>query len=177
MSVYALGEVRPHFPPPGQFWIAPSAAVIGRVRLEQDASVWFGAVLRGDNEPITIGERSNIQDLCLIHTDPGYPAAIGSDCTIGHRAILHGCTIGNGSLVGMGAIILNGAVIGRSCLIGAGALIPENKVIPDGALVVGAPGKVIRELEAAVTEKLLGSAANYVANWRRFAAQLASASD
>jgi carbonic anhydrase/acetyltransferase-like protein (isoleucine patch superfamily) len=175
MSVFALAEVRPQFPPPGRFWIAPNATIIGRVRLEPDASVWFGAVLRGDNEPITIGERSNVQDLCVLHTDPGYPAAIGRDCTIGHRAILHGCTIGDGSLVGMGAIILNGAIIGRGCLIGAGALIPENKVIPDSSLVVGAPGKVIRELDSAAAKKLIASAAGYVANWQRFAARLTPA--
>ena len=154
-------------------FIAPTAVIVGDVEIGEEASVWFGAVLRGDNEPISIGERSNIQDLCVIHTDMGYPATIGQDCTIGHRAILHGCTVGDGSLVGMGAILLNGAVIGRGCLIGAGALVPENKVIPDNSLVIGAPGKVVRSLDAAAADRLIESAANYVATWKRFAAELA----
>lgn len=172
MSLLALGDRRPELPDEGRFWIASNATVLGRVRLCEDASVWFGAVLRGDNELITIGERSNVQDLCVIHTDLGFPATIGSDCTIGHRAILHGCTIGDTSLVGMGAIILNGAVIGKNCLIGAGALVPEKRVIPDNSLVLGSPGKVARILDPEAAAMLGRSAANYVANWKRFAAGL-----
>ena len=175
MSVFALDGVGPEFPGKGNYWIAPDATLIGKVRLEAEASVWFGAVLRGDNEPIVVGERSNIQDLAVCHTDPGFPVSIGSGCTVGHRAILHGCTIGENSLVGMGAIILNGATIGRNCLIGAGALIPERKTIPDNSLVVGSPGKVVRELEEAAIEMLRLAAAHYVANWKRFAAGLREA--
>jgi carbonic anhydrase/acetyltransferase-like protein (isoleucine patch superfamily) len=134
--------------------------------------VWFGAVLRGDNEPITIGAGSNVQDLCMIHTDPGFPAVVGAGCTIGHRAILHGCTIGDNSLVGMGAIVLNGATVGRNCLVGAGALVPEKKRIPDNSLVVGAPGRVVRELDEEAVRDLGRAAAIYVANWKRYAAGL-----
>jgi carbonic anhydrase/acetyltransferase-like protein (isoleucine patch superfamily) len=172
MALFDLGGTAPQVPAEGRYWIAPNAAVIGRVRLADEASVWFGAVLRGDNEPITIGERSNIQDLAVIHTDPGFPATVGSDCTIGHRAILHGCTIGDNSLVGMGAIVLNGAVVGRNCLIGAGALVTERKVIPDNSLVIGMPAQVARTLDQAAAERLKLSAAHYVANWKRFAASL-----
>jgi carbonic anhydrase/acetyltransferase-like protein (isoleucine patch superfamily) len=168
VTLYRLADRAPLLPPAGLFWVAPDAALIGDVRLEDEASVWFGAVLRGDNEPITIGARSNVQDLCVIHTDMGFPATIGRDCTIGHRAFLHGCTVGDNSLVWMGAVVLNGAVIGRNCLIGAGALITERTVIPDNSLVVGAPGKVVRALDAAAAARLTESAANYVANWKRF---------
>ena len=128
-------------------WIAPDAQVIGRVRIGPRASVWFGAVLRGDNEWIEVGDGTNIQELCVLHTDWGYPLTIGAGCTIGHKAMVHGCTIGDNSLIGIGAVILNRAVIGKNCLIGAGALIPEGKVIPDGSLVMGQPGKVVRELD------------------------------
>lgn len=170
--LFALRGEAPELPPEGLFWIAPNATVLGKVRLEEEASVWFGAVLRGDTELIMIGARSNVQDLSVIHTDAGYPATIGRDCTIGHRAILHGCTIGDNSLVGMGAIVLNGAVIGRNCLIGAGALVTEKKVIPDNSLVLGAPARVARQLEEGAAEMLTLSAAHYVANWKRFAAGL-----
>jgi carbonic anhydrase/acetyltransferase-like protein (isoleucine patch superfamily) len=129
MALYALAGAAPQTPPDGRFWVAPDATLIGNVRLEDEASVWFGAVLRGDNEPIVIGPRTNVQDHCVIHTDPGFPATIGADCTIGHRAILHGCSIGDNSLIGIGAIVLNGARIGRNCLVGAGALITEGKEI------------------------------------------------
>jgi carbonic anhydrase/acetyltransferase-like protein (isoleucine patch superfamily) len=168
----ALAGVAPTIPPEGRYWVAPNAVVLGNVRLDDEASVWFGAVLRGDNELIAVGPRSNVQDLSVVHTDLGFPATIGADCTIGHRAILHGCTIGDNSLIGMGAIVLNGAVIGRNCLIGAGALVPERKVIPDNSLVVGMPGKVVRELDDASVNGLTRSAAGYVANWKRFAAGL-----
>lgn len=173
MAIYALDGVYPELPESGAFWIAPSAHVMGRVRLLKNASVWFGAVLRGDNEFITVGEGSNVQDGCVLHTDLGAPLTIGRDCTIGHKAILHGCTIGDNSLVGMGAVILNNALIGRNCLIGASALVPEGKVIPDNSLVVGAPGKVIRVLDAGAVLGLTASAHNYVRNWQRFAKGLA----
>jgi len=131
MPIYALHDRKPTLPPEGRYWVAPNASVIGDVALGEDCGIWFGATLRGDNERITIGARSNIQEGSTLHTDPGSPLTIGEDCTIGHNAILHGCAIGDGSLIGMGAIILNGAVIGRGCLVGAGALVTEGKVFPD----------------------------------------------
>lgn len=170
MTVVSLDKITPQLP--AHYWVAPNASVIGNVRLEENASVWFGAVIRGDNELIIIGENSNVQDNCVLHSDPGAPLSIGRNCTIGHRAILHGCTIGDNSLVGMGATILNHAKIGRNCLIGANALITEGKVIPDNSLVVGAPGKVIRGLDADAIAGLAKSAENYVRNWQRFAAGL-----
>jgi carbonic anhydrase/acetyltransferase-like protein (isoleucine patch superfamily) len=151
-----------------QHWIAPTAVLIGKVRLETCASVWWGAVLRGDTELIAVGRNSNVQDNCVLHTDPGFPLSIGADVTIGHLAILHGCSIGDGSLIGMGAVILNGARIGRNCLIGAKALIGEGKVIPDNALVKGIPGKVVGEIDPAGRERLRASAAQYVARWQRY---------
>jgi carbonic anhydrase/acetyltransferase-like protein (isoleucine patch superfamily) len=172
MALYALDGISPELPEPGQFWIAPSADVMGRVRLLAGASVWFGAVLRGDNEWITLGIGSNVQDGCVLHTDMGAPLSIGRNCTIGHKAILHGCEIGDNSLVGMGAIVLNHVKIGQNCLIGAGALIPEGKVIPDNSLVVGQPGRVIRTLDAVVEAQLAASAAGYQRNWKRFAVGL-----
>jgi carbonic anhydrase/acetyltransferase-like protein (isoleucine patch superfamily) len=172
MTLYNLDGVSPDLPDEGHYWIAPSADVMGRVRLLRDASVWFGAVLRGDNEWLTIGEGSNVQDGCVLHSDLGAPLTIGRDCTIGHKAILHGCTIGDNSLVGMGAIVLNHAVIGKNCLIGAGALVPERKVIPDNSLVVGSPGKVIRSLDDEAVAGLLKSAQGYVRNWKRFSTGL-----
>ena len=168
MTVYALDGISPELPEEGFYWIAPGAAVIGRVKLERNASVWFGAVLRGDNEPILVGENSNVQDACVLHTDPGAPLTIGRNCTIGHRAILHGCTIGDNTLIGMGATILNRARIGANCLIGANALITEGKVIPDNSLVMGAPGKVVGELNSEALAKLPKSAEGYVKNWQRF---------
>lgn len=173
MVCYALDGISPELPGVGRYWIAPDAAVIGRVKLENQASVWFGAVIRGDNESILIGENSNVQDGCVLHTDKGSPLAIGRNCTIGHKAMLHGCTIGDNSLIGMGATILNNAVIGRNCLIGANALVAEGKIIPDNSLVIGMPGKVVRELDAETIANLPKSAAGYVRNWKRFAAGLA----
>jgi carbonic anhydrase/acetyltransferase-like protein (isoleucine patch superfamily) len=172
VPLYTLDGISPDLPGDGKFWIAPSADVMGRVRLLEDASVWFSAVLRGDNEWITIGEGSNVQDGCVLHTDPGAPLTIGKDCTIGHKAILHGCMIGDNSLIGMGAIILNHAKIGKNCLVGAGAFVGESKDIPDNSLVVGAPGKIIRQIDDAGAAKLTLSAQNYVRNWKRFAAGL-----
>jgi carbonic anhydrase/acetyltransferase-like protein (isoleucine patch superfamily) len=174
VTLYRLDNVLPEVPASGDCWIAPSADVIGKVRLLRNASVWFAAVLRGDNEWITVGEGSNIQDGAVGHTDIGAPLTIGSNCTIGHRAILHGCTISDGSLVGMGATVLNHAVIGKNCLIGANALITEGKVIPDKSLVVGSPGKVVRQLTDHDIAGLRRSAENYVANWKRFKTGLAT---
>ena len=169
MPLYSLNGRRPTLPPDGFFWIAPNASVIGEVVVGLDVGIWFGAVLRGDNEPINIGARTNIQESCTLHTDMGFPLSIGEDCTIGHNAILHGCAIGEGSLIGMGAIVLNGARIGRGCLVGAGALVTEGKVFEDHTLIVGSPAKAIRTLDKAAIEKLRQSAAHYVDNWRRFA--------
>ena len=166
--LYALEGRQPRVPESGDYWVAPGAHVIGDVRLGEGVSIWFGAVLRGDNEPLEIGEGSNIQENSVLHTDMGYPLRIGADCTIGHKAMLHGCTIGAGSLIGMGATVLNGAVIGRGCLIGAGALVTEGKVIPDGALVMGAPGRVVRQLDDAARAGLLASARNYRGNMQRY---------
>ncbi|MBU9698462.1 gamma carbonic anhydrase family protein [Rhodobacteraceae bacterium HSP-20] len=168
--IYSLDGITPEIHPDA--WIAPDANIIGRVVVEAGASVWFGATLRGDNEEIRIGAGSNVQENCVLHTDMGYPLVIGPDCTIGHKAMLHGCTIGAGSLIGMGATILNGARIGRGCLIGACALVTEGKEIPDGSLVMGSPGKVIRELDEAARDRLLKSAAGYRANALRFRAGL-----
>jgi len=168
----SLDGVAPRLPGDGRFWVAPNAVLIGNVELQAEASVWFGTVLRGDNEGIVVGPRSNLQDLTVVHTDPGFPVTIGEDCTIGHRAILHGCTIGDNALIGMGAIVLNGARIGRNCVVGAGALIPEGREIPDNSLVMGAPGRIVRELDAAAVARQRAAAAHYVANWKRFAAGL-----
>lgn len=143
--------------------------MIGQVELGEDAGVWFGAVLRGDNERISIGARTNIQEGAMVHTDPGHPVSIGADCTIGHHAIVHGATIGANSLVGMGATILNGARMGANCLVGANALVTERKEFPDGSLIVGSPAKALRQLDEAAIEAIRESAAHYVENWRRFA--------
>ena len=153
-------------------WIAPDAQIIGRVVIEPGASIWWGAVLRGDNEEIRIGRGSNVQDLCCLHTDPGFPLIIGANVTVGHRAMLHGCTIGDASLIGMGATVLNGAKIGTGSLIGASALVSEGKDIPDRVLVMGAPGRVVREIDEAQYQGLLDSAARYQANGARFRAGL-----
>ncbi len=168
MALFELDGVRVETPA-ANFWVAPNAILLGKVRLEADASVWFGAVLRGDNEWITVGERSNVQDGCVLHTDPGFPLTIGPDCTIGHMVMLHGCTIGRGSLIGIGSIILNGAVIGEDCVIGANTLIPEGKVIPPRSMVMGSPGKVTRELSDAEVARFKGAANRYVVNARRYA--------
>lgn len=172
MAVYNLGNVTPQLPNDDEYWIAPSASVIGRVILKKNASVWFGAVLRGDNDPIVIGENSNVQDGSVLHTDDGVPLTLGANVTIGHQAMLHGCTVGDNSLIGIGAVVLNGAVIGRNCLIGARALITEGKVIPDNSLVMGAPGKVVRELTPEQIEHLAFSARHYVENWKRYVREM-----
>ncbi|CDN54258.1 Isoleucine patch superfamily enzyme, carbonic anhydrase/acetyltransferase [Neorhizobium galegae bv. officinalis bv. officinalis str. HAMBI 1141] len=172
MPIYALGEFEPKTPGPDRFWLAPDATIIGKVELGEDVGIWFGSVLRGDNEPIIVGKGSNIQEGVMIHTDPRYPATIGENCTIGHHAIIHGCVIGDNSLVGMGATILNGAKIGRNCLVGANALVTEGKEFPDNSLIVGSPAKVTRTLDDEAVEKLKQSAVRYVANWKRFARDL-----
>ncbi|MBD7978087.1 gamma carbonic anhydrase family protein [Serpens gallinarum] len=167
---YRLGEFRVEADP--ESWIAPNATLVGKVRLERGASVWFNCVLRGDNELIQIGENSNVQDGSVMHTDMGYPLTLGTGVTVGHKAMLHGCTVGDYSLIGINAVILNGAKIGRYCLIGANTLIPEGKVIPDGSLVMGSPGKVIRELTDQQKKMLEASAAHYVHNAQRYAREL-----
>lgn len=172
MTIYALGDSKPQLPPQGEYWVAPSASVIGNVILHPNASVWFGAVLRGDNDPITVGPDSNIQDGSVLHTDMGSPLTLGRGVTVGHKAMLHGCEVGDYSLIGIGAVVLNGVRIGRNCIIGANALITEGKIIPDNSLVVGQPGKVVRERDPAHIAVLQMSAEHYVQNWKRFAAEL-----
>jgi carbonic anhydrase/acetyltransferase-like protein (isoleucine patch superfamily) len=169
MPLYALDDRSPTTPDPGSFWIAPDAHVIGSVEIGSDVGVWFGAVLRGDTETIRIGARTNIQEGAMLHTDLGFPMTIGDDCTIGHHAILHGCTIGACSLVGMGATVLNGARIGSFCLVGANALVTEGREFPDYSLIVGSPAKAIRTLDEAAAIRLRLSAGHYVENWKRFA--------
>ena len=171
-QVYDLGSRRVQLPQDGEYWVAPNATLIGNIVLHRNASVWFGAVLRGDNDPIVIGENTNVQDGSVLHTDEGVQLTIGAGVTIGHMAMLHGCTVGDNSLIGIGAVVLNGAQIGRNCLIGARALVTEGKAIPDNSLVIGAPSKVARVLEPAEIEGLRHSAAHYVENWKRFAAEL-----
>ena len=166
MTLYALDAMAPRLD--ADTWVAPDANLIGQVVLEAGASVWFGATLRAEHEEIRIGAGSNVQENTVIHVDPGFAATIGANCTIGHKVMLHGCTIGDGTLIGMGAIVLNGARIGRNCLIGAGALITEAKVIPDGSLVMGSPGKVVRQLDENAILGLAASAQHYQQNMRRF---------
>ena len=172
MPLYSIDGIAPDMPADGRYWVAPDANLIGRIRLLEDASVWFGCTLRGDREWITIGARSNVQENSVLHTDPGYPMTIGSDCTVGHGVILHGCTIGDNCLIGMGAIVLNGAKIGRNCVIGAGALVTEGKEFPDNSLIVGSPAKVIRELDDKAVAQFTRGAAHYVENARRYKATL-----
>lgn len=172
MALYDFDGVRPTLPQSGNYWVAENASVMGNVILEENASIWFNAVLRGDNDPITVGENSNVQDGSVLHTDIGCPLKIGKDVTIGHMVMLHGCTIGDESLIGIGATVLNRAVIGKNCIIGAHALIPEGKVIPDNSLVMGAPGKVVKEISEPHVMMIKGSAQVYVDNWKRFKAGL-----
>ena len=172
MPIYELDGQAPEFPENGRYWIADTATVIGRVRLSVEVSVWFGSVLRGDNEWIEIGARSNIQEGCTLHTDPGFPLTVGPGCTIGHNVILHGCTIAENSLIGMGAIVLNGARIGRNCIVGAGALVTEGKEFADNTLIVGAPARALRQLDNEARMFLEASAEIYVNNFRRYAAGL-----
>ena len=168
MAIYALGDVAPVLPESDNYWVAPDAQVMGNIVLMENASVWFNAVLRGDNDPIVVGENSNVQDGAVLHTDLGYPLTLGSNVTVGHQAMLHGCTVGDNSLIGIGATILNGATIGRNCLIGAHALVGEGKEIPDNSMVLGMPGKIVRELGEENEKMMLASAKIYVENWKRF---------
>ena len=169
MALYALDDRKVVTPANGRYWVADNAVVLGDVTLGEDASIWFNVVIRGDNEPMRIGARTNVQDGCVLHSDPGFPLSIGEDCTIGHMVMLHGCSIGAGSLIGIGAIVLNGARIGEGCLIGAGALIPEGKEIPAGSVVFGSPGKIVRQLTEDDKVRMRRGAAHYVANAQRFA--------
>ena len=165
--IYKLGEHEVEIT--GEdFYVAETASVIGKVRLANDTSVWFGAVLRGDNESITVGENTNIQECAVIHTDPGFPCILGSNVTIGHQAMLHGCQVGDNSLIGINAVVLNGAKIGKNCLIGANALVTENQEIPDGSLVIGSPAKPIKQLTTAQIQKLKESAEHYVTRFKKF---------
>jgi len=169
MPIYELDGQAPDLPEEGHYFIADTAVVIGRVRLERDASVWFGSVLRGDNEWIELGERSQIQDNATLHTDPGFPIAIGCDCVIGHNAVLHGCTIADNSLIGMGAVVLNGARIGKNCLVGAGAVVTEGKEFPDNSLIVGTPARALRTLDEKVAQAITRDADIYVQRWQQYA--------
>ncbi len=169
MAIFELDGQAPEFPADGQYFVAETAVVIGRVRLKSHANVWFGAVLRGDNEWIEIGERSNVQDNCTLHTDPGYPLTIGANSLIGHNVVLHGCIVGDNSLIGMGAVVLNGAKIGRNSLVGAGALVTEGKEFPDNSLIVGAPARAIRRLDEKAVKMIADGADIYVRRWQRYA--------
>jgi len=169
MPIYEIDGQAPEFPGEGQYWVADTAVLIGRVRLKREASVWFGAVLRGDNEWIELGERSQIQDNSTLHTDPGFPMVIGSNCVIGHNVVLHGCTIGDNSLVGMGAIMMNGDTIGKNSLVGAGSVVPEGKSFPDNSLIVGAPARAIRTLDDKLVAMIRGGADIYVRRWKDYA--------
>ncbi len=172
MAIYELDGEKPEFPADGLYWIADTASVIGRVKLHTNVSIWFGSVLRGDNELIEINTRSQIQDNATLHTDPGFPLTIGRDCVIGHNAVLHGCTIGDGCLIGMGAIVLNGAKIGANSLVGAGALVTEGKTYPDNSMIIGAPAKAVRATDDQMRAMIARGADVYVKRWKRYAAGL-----
>jgi carbonic anhydrase/acetyltransferase-like protein (isoleucine patch superfamily) len=172
MAIYELEGVEPEFPADGLYWVAETAAVIGKVRLHTNVSIWYGSVLRGDNEWIEINTRSQIQDNATLHTDPGFPLTIGHDCVIGHNVVLHGCTIGDQSLIGMGAIVLNGARIGAHCLVGAGALVTEGKAYPDNSVILGAPAKAVRASDQEMRAMIARAADVYVQRWKRYAAGL-----
>ena len=169
MPIYELDGQAPEFPDDGRYWVAETAVLIGRVRMKSQSSIWFGAVLRGDNEWIEIGERSQIQDNATLHTDPGFPMVIGANCVIGHKVMLHGCIVGENSLIGMGAILLNGAKIGRNCLVGAGALVTEGREFADNSLIVGAPARVVRTLDVKAREAIARGADIYVRRWQQYA--------
>ncbi len=170
MSLYTLDGVAPRTPSPGKFWIAPNAAVIGNVEIGEDASIWFGAVLRGDLDVIRIGRGCNVQDCAVLHTDPGIALTLGEDVSIGHLAMVHGCTVGRGSLIGIGAIVLNNAVISEECLVGAGTLIPEGKTYPARSLILGSPGRVARPLTDEDVARMRRTAQGYQQRWKRYVA-------
>ncbi|MEX0751561.1 MAG: gamma carbonic anhydrase family protein [Xanthobacteraceae bacterium] len=169
MAIYALDGQAPDLPDDGNYYIADTAVLIGRVRLKTDASVWFGSVLRGDNEWIELGARSQIQDNATLHTDPGFPLTIGRDCVIGHNIVMHGCTVGDNSLVGMGAILMNGVKIGKNSLVGAGAVVTEGKTFPDNSLIVGAPARVLRNVDEKILQMIREGADIYVRRWKQYA--------
>jgi carbonic anhydrase/acetyltransferase-like protein (isoleucine patch superfamily) len=166
MAIYQLGEDTPDVAPSA--YVTDTANIIGKAKIEANASIWFDVTIRGDNELITIGENSNVQEGCILHTDPGYPLTVGKNVTVGHQAMLHGCTIGEGSLVGIQAVILNGAKIGRNCLVGAGALVTENKEFPDNSLIIGSPAKAVRQLNEEDVARMHGNTANYVKRGQLF---------
>ncbi len=172
MAVYELDGTRPEFPADGLYWVAETASVIGKVRLQSDVSIWYGSVLRGDNEWIEISARSQVQDNATLHTDPGFPLTVGRDCVIGHNVVLHGCSIGDASLIGMGAIVLNGAKIGANCLVGAGALVLAGKEFPDNTVILGTPAKAVRASDEAVRAEIARAAEVYVKRWKQYAAGL-----
>jgi carbonic anhydrase/acetyltransferase-like protein (isoleucine patch superfamily) len=172
MAVYELDGQAPEFPEDGLFWVAETAIVTGKVRLKSEASIWYGSVLRGDNEWIEVGVRSQVQDNSTLHTDPGLPLTIGQDCVIGHNVVLHGCSIGDNSLIGMGAIVLNGVKIGSNCLVGAGALITEGKEFPDNSMIIGSPAKAVREVDEKMRAMITRGADVYVRRWKQYAAGL-----
>lgn len=172
MPMYALSDWRPELPPEGEFWIAPDANIIGRVRLARGVSVWFGSVLRGDNDWISVGENSNIQDLCVLHTDPGIPLSLGANVSVGHGAVVHGATVGDNCIIGMGATLLNRAKIGKNCVVGANALVPEGKEFPDNSLIVGVPGRVARSIVENDVPMLLLNAQVYYQRWHRYREEL-----
>lgn len=172
MPIYALCDWRPELPPEGEFWIAPDANIIGRVRLARGVSVWFGSVLRGDNDWISVGENSNIQDLCVLHTDPGIPLSLGANVSVGHGAVVHGATVGDNCIIGMGATLLNRAKIGKNCVVGANALVPEGKEFPDNSLIVGVPGRVARSIAEDDVPMLLLNAQVYYQRWHRYREEL-----
>lgn len=174
MTAYKLDNVAPTLPLDGEYWIAPNAVVVGNVILKKNASVWFGAVLRGDNDPITIGEGSNVQDNSVLHTDNGSPLTLGANVTVGHMVMLHGCEIGDGALIGIGSVVLNGAKIGKNCLVGANTLITEGKEFPDNSMIMGSPGKVVRELSPEQAARIAMGSLSYVRNWQRFKAGIAA---
>ena len=172
MPIYALDDATPQLPPEGDYWVAPDAVLIGKVRLLKGASIWWGCVLRGDNDWITIGENSNVQDNSVIHVDPGQPVTVGANCTVGHRVILHSTTVEDGSLIGMGSTLLNRTRIGKNCLVGANSLVTEGKEFDDGTMILGSPARVARKLNDMELAGLKMSAAGYVHNHQRFAAKM-----
>jgi carbonic anhydrase/acetyltransferase-like protein (isoleucine patch superfamily) len=170
MALYSLDGIVPSTPAAGRFWVAPNATIVGNVEIGEDASVWFGAVVRGDLDVIRIGNGSNIQDGAVLHTDPGLPLTLGANCTVGHMAMVHGCTVGAGSLIGIGAIVLNAAVIGEECLVGAGTLVPEGKTFAPRSLIIGTPGRVVRQLGEDDIARMRKTAAGYQQRWKRYVA-------